>query len=224
MVNSKVRTIQYACLLLSVLLHVLLFMTFSAVFTFSPKPLPKVSEEYLPAYLDQSHNQQAMETQSGSAVQSQPLATPKKMQTAENGIEKPIPIAKTTPTPAEKRAAMHQLNQAMDVRAPDEGDPVHMIGDKNKAVQPLLKLLGISLTHHLRYPKSAVDFNIKGTAVLGFTLYPDGHITNIELLQSSHAGVLDQAAVNALAAVSPLKDTSRFVKKPQYMVIGIMFG
>lgn len=222
MQNKIAKATPIICLLGSLLLHFILLVTFAVGFQFSPKLADPPPADSVSAYLEQSHTQVPNQAESGSFEQpAVPLPQPQ-VESSKIGIEKPV--KEMQPTPQQTRQAINRLKQVYDVSAPNSGDPVHMIGDKNKAVQPLLKLLGIALTHNLLFPKSAIDFNIRGTALLGFMLYPDGHMTDIHLVKSSSAGVLDQAALDALTASSPLKNISHYLSAPQYMVIGIIFG
>ncbi len=110
----------------------------------------------------------------------------------------------------------------IDISHSPETEPVHLIGDK-KIDRPLLTLLGKALTKHLIYPKSAIDLNVKGTAVIGFLLYPDGHITDVQLLRTSRAEVLDSAALSAANAIGPVSHISQYLDKPKWMIIGIIF-
>jgi TonB family protein len=97
-----------------------------------------------------------------------------------------------------------------------------LIGDK-KINKPLLTLLGKALTVRLIYPKSAIDLNVKGTSIIGFLLYPDGHIIHIQLLKTSGAQVLDEAALTAARQMSPVNHVAQYLTQPKFMVIGIIF-
>ncbi len=98
-----------------------------------------------------------------------------------------------------------------------------MIGDK-KIDKPLLTLLGKALTRYLVYPKSALDLNVKGTSVIGFLLYPDGHVTDVQLLRTSGAEVLDKSALAAANAIGPVSHISQYLDQPKWMVIGIIYS
>jgi TonB family protein len=99
---------------------------------------------------------------------------------------------------------------------------VQLVGDK-KIDKPLLTLLGKALTKHLVYPKSALDLNVKGTSIIGFLLYPDGRVSDVQLLRTSRAEVLDNAALAAANAISPVNHVGPYLAKPKFMVIGIIF-
>jgi TonB family protein len=97
-----------------------------------------------------------------------------------------------------------------------------LIGDK-KIDKPLLTLLGKALTAHLVYPKPAIDLNVKGTSVIGFLLYPNGQVSDVQLLRTSRADVLDKAALAAASAIAPVQHAAHYIDKPKFMVIGIIF-
>jgi TonB family protein len=64
---------------------------------------------------------------------------------------------------------------------------------------------------------------VKGTSIIGFLLYPDGHITDIQLLRTSKAEVLDSAALAAATTIGLVNHVSQYLDKPKFMVIGIIF-
>ena len=88
----------------------------------------------------------------------------------------------------------------------------------------LIVLLGKAITAHLLYPKSAMDLNVQGTSYIGFLLYPDGRVSDIKLLKTSTAEVLDKAAYNAVNAIAPVKHVDTYIQKPEFIVFGIIFG
>jgi TonB family protein len=200
----------------SVLLHVLLFMSFFVGFTWQTEPVFK-PEAYVPAYVYQQPTPPA-EVAPSSTVASHPT---KVIPTAKTGIEKPVT------TSAEAIPAIPSLKELKAVtfskKVEKVQDDVRMIGDK-KMDAPLLKLLGKALSQHLRYPRVAVDFNVTGLVTIGFLLYPDGHLTNIQLVHSSSADVLDSAALAAVKAMSPVIHVDSFLDKPKYLVVGVLFG
>lgn len=132
----------------------------------------------------------------------------------------------TTDTGSQIKAALprvHKVNQFNAMNVSNRSEPVNLIGDKNVNV-PLLTLLGKAFTAQLAYPKIAVDFHLKGLVLVGFTLHPDGSISEAQLVKTSGAGVLDDEAMRALLALSPIPNVSSYLNEPKFMVIGIMFG
>lgn len=71
-------------------------------------------------------------------------------------------------------------------------------------IQVLLKMIAESIQQHLTYPASAQDQIQQGSAVIDFRLSPDGEISQIRLIQSSGSQDLDQAALQAVKASSPI--------------------
>jgi TonB family protein len=190
------------------LCHCLLFAGISFEWAASTK-LFKMEEKdrpslFIPSYVSHDKTMPAMQEKMAAETKTVP--------TSKMGIEKPAKIAR----PA------FNTNHPIDISRAPQTEPVHLIGDK-KIDRPLLTLLGKALTKHLIYPKSAIDLNVKGTSIIGFLLYPDGHVTNVQLLQSSRAAVLDKAALMAANAISPVNQVSQYLDKPKFMVIGIIF-
>jgi len=181
------------------------------------KLLPMKPEDqpslFIPSYI--AHNQTAPAAQPAQLSPPVPPAqqTQKSVPLSKIGIEKPV-ITHTRPS--------FDTRHSVDISRSPETEPVHLIGDK-KIDRPLLTLLGKALTKHLIYPKSAIDLNVKGTSVIGFVLYPDGHITQLQLLQTSRAEVLDQAALSAANGINPVGHVSQYLTQPKFMVIGIIF-
>jgi len=139
--------------------------------------------------------------------------TQKAVPTSKLGIEKPA-MPRTRPS--------FNTSHPIDISQSPETEPVHLIGDK-KIDRPLLTLLGKALTKHLIYPKSALDLNVRGTAVIGFVLYPNGAVSDVQLLSSSRADVLDRAAISAASAIGPVARVGQYLTQPKFMVIGIIF-
>lgn len=223
MLTKTARMLQRNGFWIVLICHCLLFLGLSLQWTASVKLLKTQPEDrpslFIPSYI--AHNLSAPTQQ--QSTPSPPTPAPKKspetpdlkksIPISKNGIEKPI-MTNARPT--------FNTSHPIDIsRAPDT-EPVHLIGDK-KIDRPLLTLLGKALTKHLIYPKSAIDLNVKGTSVIGFVLYPDGHITNVQLLRTSTAQVLDQAALAAANGINPVANVTQYLTQPKFMVIGIIF-
>ncbi|WP_172622793.1 energy transducer TonB [Aquicella siphonis] len=119
--------------------------------------------------------------------------------------------------------AVRKINQFNVVNLAKKSEPVHLIGDKNVDV-PLLALIGKALTSRLAYPKIAIDFNVRGLVLIGFTIHPDGHITDAQLVKTSGAGVLDDEALRALRSIALVPEVNAYLHEPRFMVVGILFG
>lgn len=187
------------------LLHILFFLSISYVWVFHPEEPPAT---YIPSY---AYNENSS---SASYEQKSVAETPKKqVPVSKNGIEKPVFDSRTT-----------RFNQVMDISSAKNSEPVHLIGDNKKTPKPLIILLGKALTRELIYPRAAIDLTVKGLSVIGFTLHPDGQVTDVTLLKSSTADILDQAALTAARQISPVKNVGSYINEPTPIVFGIIFG
>ena len=198
--------LQYS-VLLSLLFHLLLLISFSMVLTL--QPLPELHEKtpqlYVPSYVYRQPSDSPLIQQNNSKAVSQPIA--------EDGIEKSI-------TPQTKTAASNQPNATVSSK---NSEPIYLVGETS-VIKPLIKLLGKALSAHLVYPKIAVDFKVKGNVSIGFVLHPDGSVTDIRLVKSSRAALLDEAALAAVRAMSPIKDVNLYLKEPKFLVVGVIFA
>ena len=210
MLTKTARFIQKNSFWLVLFCHSLLLLSLSWQWAASVKLLQMKEEDkpglFIPSYVAQNQTAPELE-QPTPPVKSAPTPT------SNLGIEKPA--SQFAPSSLNNR-------QAVNISRSPETEPVHLIGDK-KINRPLLTLLGKALTKYLIYPKSALDLNVQGTSVIGFVLYPDGHVTDVQLLQTSRAEVLDKAALAAANAINPVNHVSQYLDKPKFMVIGIVF-
>lgn len=197
-------------LALSFLLHAMLLGGSSIVLVPSFQPEKKPSM-YVPSY-----------TYSEPPAQSSPALTQEKAEQKQPVEEKKVVDPKEVPVSNAvqiKRASQARTNSSTKVT-----EAIHLVGDKDTVPKPLIILLGKAISSKLVYPKIAIDFRLRGIAYIGFTLHPDGTITNVQVVQSSRAGVLDNQAAAAISAMSPVKGVSQYVDKAKPMVVGIIFG
>ncbi|MDR3491139.1 MAG: TonB family protein [Gammaproteobacteria bacterium] len=199
---------------LSLLLHLMILFSFILTLHFQSPPSIK-PDSYVKSYV--YHEEAAPASKAVSKPQKELAQKDKPV--SEMGIEKPSSAAAAPSIPSMKQLKAMALSKERTAVQ----DDVELIGDK-KIDAPLLKLLGKSLSAHLTYPKPAIDFNVRGIVRVGFLIYPDGHITDIQLVGSSNAGVLDQASLLAVNAMSPVAKVNTYLDKPKYLVVGIIFG
>lgn len=210
----------------SLLLHLLLVIAFSIRLLWSmpsqqDSPSMYVPPAFVPSYMyrDPSQPQPAM----------QPVAdkTPIQPKKADIALTKPtqpkaVPkreeIAEYPPKTASKPIAQQQPMALNDKNA----EAINLVGDK-KVVKPLLAILGRALAQHLFYPRIAIDFNLHGISYVGFTLHPNGLVSNVRIVKSSGEEILDKAAVTGVSAISPVRNVDTYVKKPEFIIAGIIF-
>jgi outer membrane biosynthesis protein TonB len=201
---------QRYSLVFALFLHLFLFSgvsytNFISLPPMLPHDMPALD---IPAYVAHE-NEQSPSLLENSIQQTKP----KEEETSPQGIEKPVVPQQLT-----------RSTQFQEVKVgQNQEDPVHLIGDK-KVSKSLIVLLGKAITAHLIYPKSAMDLNVQGISYIGFMIYPDGKVSDIKLLKTSSADVLDKAAYNAIHAIAPVKHVDTYIQKPEFIVFGIIFG
>lgn len=229
------RIVQKHCLWLSLLIHSMFLVTYIVVLPTSISQLNKHEPlpSYVPAYVENSDAQSPSESATNTINDEKPepikKMADKETEMDKRGIEKPKTtkqkqVAKQAPqSPPASKAEFSRNLVPEDISNPNNREQMHMIGE-NKIIKPIIKILAKALQEHLTYPKIAQDFNLRGVVLVGFVLHPQGYITETKIVKSSGAGVLDDAARNAVNGMSPLQDVGIYMKKAEFMVVGIIFG
>jgi TonB family protein len=228
--NPQQSVMQKHGIWISLLAHLLLFGGFSFVWWSNPPDLEKRPSMFIPSYIaSQESKPTPIQQPPAPEEKNKTLAQQEKPQpTSKIGIEKPIPkktekaqlAAKKPATPAVPAQAARKF-QSMASSREEQG--VHLIGDE-KIDKSLRVILGKAITRHLFYPTSAIEHNVTGTVLIGFTLHPDGQVTNIQLVKPSNAGILNSAALSAINEISPVPGVREYVSEPRFLVVGIIFS
>ena len=116
-----------------------------------------------------------------------------------------------------------KADQLREVSESKDSEPIYLIGDDNSPADPLIKLMGRSLSAHFKYPRAAGELGIKGRVVIEFTLHPEGYYSNIKMLKSSNNQDLDAAALYAVNSAPTVAGADRFISKPRHFVVGFVF-
>lgn len=223
---------------LSLLAHLLLFSGFSIIYL-QHHPLPSASAPpSIPSYLSEDSPPPAAPPAPEENIQKaepapEPVPEPipeQKPVEKEEGISTAKPKQAKAQQPAKPAEPQKPRKVTFDRNAvpenitnPMDNEPLQLVGE-SKIIKPLVKILARALSKTLRYPRVAADFNLSGVVLIGFTLDPNGYVTHAKVVQSSGAGVLDDAAVQAVGSMSPVGDVHAYVKTPEFLVIGIIFG
>ena len=85
-------------------------------------------------------------------------------------------------------------------------------GKREQSLSPLVNNLEQAIEQHKYYPLSALQQHQQGNVNIAFVLHPNGTLTNIHIVNSSHYVELDSAAVNAVTAASPVYSIAQYVK------------
>ena len=202
---------------LALLAHLLLFLSFSLALVFEPElQFEKKSDRYLPAYLYQKE----------SAAQA---PTPATLQMPSTKETTPEPKTLTPDTIALKKQELQQKTQTASQSRPKTRSSAAFVEAESLKTgkphdEPLLKELSRATAEKLFYPSEAAAYRIKGMVTISFLLYPDGRVTEDSIAKSSGFRILDEAALNTIRSISPVRDANMYLTKPRYLLAGIIFG
>jgi len=87
----------------------------------------------------------------------------------------------------------------------------------------ILELLHNSISNNKEYPYLARRQRREGVATVSFVLYPDGTIEDTHLVVSSHATVLDRAALAAVKKIEPFAAAQDYLEQSKKFQIDIEF-
>lgn len=76
--------------------------------------------------------------------------------------------------------------------------------ENHQSDDQLLKLLHEAIFQKQIYPQEAILMHESGRVELGLVVHPDGTIDHVSVLKSSGYPIIDQAAKEAIEAISPL--------------------
>jgi TonB family protein len=207
----------------SVLLHLLLLLSFSTILVFSPpeekKKLPNL---YVPSYTYTG------KINTADTQQQRSPKTQKTQQAQKSTEQKNIPAKKDGILPKSILASTQEVLQASQQSAIrssfSDAAPIYLVGDDNVVSDPLIKLMGRALSVHFSYPRMAGEFGIRGRALVGLTLHPDGHFSDVQVLSSSNNEDLDSAALYAVNRAPKVAGADRFISEPKHFVVGFIFN
>jgi TonB family protein len=86
----------------------------------------------------------------------------------------------------------------------------------------LLILLHDLIQTHIQYPNLFLGFQPVQMRV-SFSLFPDGHVENVQILQSSGKDTLDKAALRAVQSIQPVIKAQKFLIDQKRFEVQIMF-
>lgn len=203
--------------LIALMLHMLLFISFSSVLFPNDFDLEKIykprSEKELDTIMPSYVLPESINTPPKPKAEEK---TPKPVLTSPKGIEKkqePRKQTKTLPAQPSKQTQSDKFSTRSQI-AKDKSDDIP---------QPLLDILHQATGENLVYPKIAADFNEMGMVGVGYTISPNGQISQVKLIKTSGYDILDQAALDAIHAMSPVKNVSAYLDKPKYIAAYIEF-
>jgi TonB family protein len=228
MFKRLVKRLLPPALILSLFLHLLILLSVT-VMIFAPRveEQQKSPELYTPAYVYKG------------GITASSLSSPKPVKMQKEMASNPLPptsqqkeqlsTSKSTKREVKKSVLsmtyqfLQQNQHAMIAHLKQEQEPIYLVGDSNSPVDPLIRLLARALSAHFDYPREAGMFGIRGRAVISMTLHPNGHLSNVQLLQSADNEDLDAAALYAVNSAPLVKGANKFMSEPKVFVIGFIF-
>jgi len=87
----------------------------------------------------------------------------------------------------------------------------------------ILELLHSSISSNKEYPYLARRQRREGVATVSFVLHPDGTIDDTHLVVSSHATILDRAALSAVKKIAPFVAAKDYLEQSEKFQIDIEF-
>jgi TonB family protein len=102
-------------------------------------------------------------------------------------------------------------------------EPILLIGDPSRIVDPLIKLLGRSLSAHFSYPHIAGVFGVTGRVYVRLVLHPEGYYSDVQIVRSSENEDFNRAALYAINQAPTVVGANKFLKEPKEFLIGFIF-
>lgn len=230
--------------LFSLIFHLailLILLIVSTIITLNPVEQEKKSPQlYIPSYVYKgaitptvqhqvaktaSNTQSFTESQSAAPniqkVQNKPSVLPSQI--------KKVSVRKNNPFQQKSILDMsrsiiqqNQVNAAIDNLNNTE-PPILLVGDKHAIVDPLIKLLGRSLSAHFHYPKIEGTFGARGRVYVELVLHPEGYFSDVQIVQSSEIQDFDAAALYAVNTAPTVVGANKFLPKPKRFIVGFIF-
>ena len=87
----------------------------------------------------------------------------------------------------------------------------------------LLLILHDLIQKNVQYPRGVDVTIVSKETQVGFNLYPDGHIGNIEIVSSSGVKILDMVAFNAVQMLPSIELAETLLGARQHFVVPVVF-
>jgi len=95
------------------------------------------------------------------------------------------------------------------------------IQKSNGTASPLLEILHNRIAENLDYSN---DTEMERMAIVGFLLFPDGHLDAIQLLKSSQDSLLDEAIMSSVKTIQPVSEAKKYLQTESYFKLSILLS
>lgn len=234
MQRNIVKRILLNAFWLSLLLHILLLLSFSGILFFQPQEKEEKKKPpnlFVPAYvykgaITPSRQQKAAKPTQTAAADMQPKTNEVISALKDKQAMNVAPTKRKQSPQKSILAATREVlesNRLEAVTTQEDSEPIFLIGDTNQVADPLIKLMGRALSKHFAYPRAAGELGVRGRVIVKLTLHPEGYFSNVIILRSSDSQDLDAAALYAINSAPTIVGVERFIAKPKSFVIGFIF-
>jgi len=229
MQNTRSNKLLRNGILLSLLLHLLIFLSMTRVIFFEAEPAPVEHQNYVPAYTTASATAPPMQAQVAQPIQST-LNYTRQAQKQAVSDNKPEKSYANSPhgiyhqsVLAMSRDILQQNQFAAAINHNRNAAPMLLIGDSSRPSDPIVEAIGRSLSAHFNYPRMEGSFGVKGRVLVEMVLHPEGYYTDVQIVQSSNNSNFDAAALYAVNTAPRVVGIDKVLTKPMDFVVGFIF-
>ena len=215
---------------IAVILHLLFFLSISTVFTFNLFPADPAQEKeekhYVPSYVYTGAVTPPTPSTASTTSESQPSKPNKSPNSHSRYTKKYSPSSPWGYEPSIMSLSQNTLRQSsmnQTIKNIKHEEPMLLIGDQSQVADPLIALIGRSLSAHFSYPKMEGSFAIRGRVLVQLVLHPEGFYTDVQIVKSSDNHDFDAAALYAVNKAPRVIGADRLITKPKYLVVGFIF-
>ncbi|VVC76523.1 hypothetical protein AQUSIP_18380 [Aquicella siphonis] len=198
----------------SIVTHALVFFLMVAVFD-AAKEMPLLGNtavNTVNSYVMNERDVQAVSRNPSQAARDvrPPVLKERETVTAEKPAERALVIRQKKTEPVE---AAHQS----EIRPSASGI------SQGARTEALLAMLHAAIQKQQRYPVSAVQMEREGRATVKFTLFTDGSISSLRIVNSSGTDSLDGAALAAVRDAAPFAQVKQYLDSAREFSIDVVF-
>jgi TonB family protein len=124
-----------------------------------------------------------------------------------------------------KKASLINQTQKTHHSQENQQEQLHksQMAGNSKPISELIAMLHAAIQKQQHYPASALQMGREGSAIVGFTLFPNGIIDHLEIVKSSGTATLDEAAIAAVHDALPFKGIDKYLSMPQKYQLTVAF-
>ncbi len=207
--NLPKNSEQLLWVLLSISLHVIVLMLF--ILTYA-QYLPSAGQQQVKIKHAYVYQQQLLQQHKFGNNQPSPTSSSSQSQAVakQPNILQRRRAIKAQPRLPAKTSAANRAQAASGVKL-------------TQGLSKFLLILHNLIQQHQTYPQVADPAASSNTVKVTFKIYPDGRIRQIAIAKSSGYAVLDEAAVQAVRDISPVKQARQYIKQPLWMAVKVSF-